>query len=103
MTLPHPGHCLGRGTSIWIPPRFHSGWYDHPRQSPRSSRKGRVISTLPQEICWWLGPETATTIWGTSTCAYGRETRASGKRSEEHTSELQSLTNLVCRLLLEKK
>src|SRR5258706_867016 len=26
-----------------------------------------------------------------------------GERSEEHTSELQSLTNLVCRLLLEKK
>src|SRR5438046_5649585 len=26
-----------------------------------------------------------------------------GLRSEEHTSELQSLTNLVCRLLLEKK
>src|SRR5438046_1011107 len=25
-----------------------------------------------------------------------------GVRSEEHTSELQSLTNLVCRLLLEK-
>ena len=25
------------------------------------------------------------------------------KGSEEHTSELQSLTNLVCRLLLEKK
>src|SRR5262249_59816931 len=40
-----------------------------------------------------------------------RELRLSGvrkqpvalKRSEEHTSELQSLTNLVCRLLLEKK
>src|SRR5438093_9595740 len=28
---------------------------------------------------------------------------ASPRRSEEHTSELQSLTNLVCRLLLEKK
>src|SRR5438046_8635218 len=27
----------------------------------------------------------------------------SNARSEEHTSELQSLTNLVCRLLLEKK
>ena len=25
------------------------------------------------------------------------------QRSEEHTSELQSLTNLVCRILLEKK
>src|SRR5438046_5060361 len=32
-----------------------------------------------------------------------RQARASGVRSEEHTSELQSLTNLVCRLLLEKK
>src|SRR5437016_10503872 len=30
-----------------------------------------------------------------------REVRTA--RSEEHTSELQSLTNLVCRLLLEKK
>src|SRR5258706_12044438 len=30
-------------------------------------------------------------------------TRSGKHRSEEHTSELQSLTNLVCRLLLEKK
>src|SRR5438093_6217079 len=29
--------------------------------------------------------------------------RLGSHRSEEHTSELQSLTNLVCRLLLEKK
>src|SRR5262249_62421411 len=29
--------------------------------------------------------------------------RRPAARSEEHTSELQSLTNLVCRLLLEKK
>src|SRR6202023_1601318 len=29
--------------------------------------------------------------------------RRSSARSEEHTSELQSLTNLVCRLLLETK
>src|SRR2546425_9781801 len=29
--------------------------------------------------------------------------RLTGKRSEEHTSELQSLAYLVCRLLLEKK
>src|SRR2546427_9464295 len=28
---------------------------------------------------------------------------SSGRRSEEHTSELQSQSNLVCRLLLEKK
>src|SRR2546430_157434 len=30
-------------------------------------------------------------------------TGTSGTRSEEHTSELQSQSNLVCRLLLEKK
>src|SRR5437016_9936474 len=28
--------------------------------------------------------------------------KSTSSRSEEHTSELQSLTNLVCRLLLEK-
>src|SRR2546430_12515619 len=31
------------------------------------------------------------------------EPRLLGDRSEEHTSELQSQSNLVCRLLLEKK
>src|SRR2546425_3677973 len=31
------------------------------------------------------------------------EVRIAGTRSEEHTSELQSLAYLVCRLLLEKK
>src|SRR5688572_32463550 len=33
----------------------------------------------------------------------GASTAASERRSEEHTSELQSQSNLVCRLLLEKK
>src|SRR5438046_6676285 len=34
---------------------------------------------------------------------YQKRVAESVARSEEHTSELQSLTNLVCRLLLEKK
>src|SRR2546426_3290749 len=33
----------------------------------------------------------------------GTSARRNGTRSEEHTSELQSPCNLVCRLLLEKK
>src|SRR2546430_11280894 len=33
----------------------------------------------------------------------GRGIRRTATRSEEHTSELQSQSNLVCRLLLEKK
>src|SRR5438093_3966628 len=35
--------------------------------------------------------------------ARSRQDERARVRSEEHTSELQSLTNLVCRLLLEKK
>src|SRR5262249_62017382 len=57
-----------------------------------------------------------TTLFRSTTVTYSRLLRAATsclpcslsrtltvKRSEEHTSELQSLTNLVCRLLLEKK
>src|SRR2546427_6594161 len=36
-------------------------------------------------------------------CAAERAVQALRHRSEEHTSELQSQSNLVCRLLLEKK
>src|SRR6266571_8468803 len=36
--------------------------------------------------------------WSSCRCRWGRS-----PRSEEHTSELQSHVNLVCRLLLEKK
>src|SRR5436309_8987700 len=36
-------------------------------------------------------------------CECFRQWRDGGSRSEEHTSELQSRENLVCRLLLEKK
>ena len=50
-------------------------------------------------------PETAIGVDGRGTD--GRERLQvmdhAADRSEEHTSELQSLTNLVCRLLLEKK
>src|SRR5690625_7279356 len=38
-----------------------------------------------------------------SLCNHGRPFFATLKRSEEHTSELQSRGQLVCRLLLEKK
>src|SRR5690242_20808736 len=36
-------------------------------------------------------------------CHRDVQSKATGFRSEEHTSELQSHVNLVCRLLLEKK
>src|SRR2546430_13321217 len=44
-----------------------------------------------------------TTGWGTHEAALRQIVADAGVRSEEHTSELQSQSNLVCRLLLEKK
>src|SRR5688572_31820476 len=38
-----------------------------------------------------------------SISSWSRSCLAAANRSEEHTSELQSQSNLVCRLLLEKK
>src|SRR2546430_4397056 len=40
---------------------------------------------------------------GAAPCHLARAPRIQSWRSEEHTSELQSQSNLVCRLLLEKK
>src|SRR5688572_32558752 len=40
---------------------------------------------------------------GRGVCVRGRTRVGAIARSEEHTSELQSQSNLVCRLLLEKK
>src|SRR6266446_10372631 len=47
----------------------------------------------------------ATTEWARAATSATSATSAflSSRRSEEHTSELQSPCNLVCRLLLEKK
>src|ERR1039458_10555398 len=42
-------------------------------------------------------------IWSSAPCCFAWGCSASSPRSEEHTSELQSLRHLVCRLLLEKK
>src|SRR2546427_5795726 len=51
---------------------------------------------LPLEITEAVRPGVVCTLKGTWF-------RTSDNRSEEHTSELQSQSNLVCRLLLEKK
>src|SRR5437016_12509127 len=50
---------------------------------------------------WQVGPHFAESLLVRSLCLLQFDSEK--YRSEEHTSELQSLTNLVCRLLLEKK
>src|SRR5256885_4067738 len=59
------------------------------RRPPRSTLF--PYTTLFRSRRWWAG-------WSRRRCS-----RCSSFRSEEHTSELQSPCNLVCRLLLEKK
>src|SRR2546427_5557647 len=66
-----------------------------PAQRPREARGSR-IRPLPDRASWKRD--------GRSRPQH--PARAPGRlrgRSEEHTSELQSQSNLVCRLLLEKK
>src|SRR2546430_17577569 len=46
---------------------------------------------------------TSAAVWIRGCSASIRDPASNGSRSEEHTSELQSQSNLVCRLLLEKK
>src|SRR2546428_3224242 len=49
--------------------------------------------------CIWMGEEPQ----GTAHSRHPGGTQHAPDRSEEHTSELQSRSDLVCRLLLEKK
>src|SRR5256885_3904474 len=50
---------------------------------------------------WWRAVSASRA--SASACCWGRVGVSWETRSEEHTSELQSPCNLVCRLLLEKK
>src|SRR6266853_2158758 len=52
---------------------------------------------------FWLAPEDLTRTYFPDNRPVKHETVGPESRSEEHTSELQSQSNLVCRLLLEKK
>src|SRR5260370_25705975 len=71
---------------------------------------GIMYATRPPDDVVALDTQTGRTLWHyhypvpdkVYTCC-GQVNRGLAIRSEEHTSELQSHLNLVCRLLLEKK
>src|SRR5256886_6221664 len=50
-----------------------------------------------------MGEALFLTLWDKAATILSRRLNSKHQRSEEHTSELQSQSNLVCRLLLEKK
>src|SRR2546425_8075769 len=58
---------------------------------------------LLRPVCDRLGPRATLRVIDTADHSFHVLKRSGKNRSEEHTSELQSLAYLVCRLLLEKK
>src|SRR5256886_17653179 len=61
------------------------------------------ISTPPAAACTRACSPMRSAHWEKSASCAVVNTSGNPPRSEEHTSELQSQSNLVCRLLLEKK
>src|SRR2546430_9435239 len=73
-------------------------WYDGLESGVFLPNRGKNCGTCGvARACYLASGDT------TATRSYDRLNPRHGERSEEHTSELQSQSNLVCRLLLEKK
>src|SRR5438132_3062675 len=88
-TLPSGSRVLPSGSRLRI------AVTDRPSASRVSNSSARPASTS----CWMSASRSGP--GGGSACDFQRITKY--PRSEEHTSELQSHSDLVCRLLLEKK
>ena len=77
----------------------------NPKQStsPQAEPEGRIQKGVGHigNLCAWTMPALTLLVVTQVLLRYAMEYIPA--RSEEHTSELQSLVNLVCRLLLEKK
>src|SRR5699024_8042189 len=94
-------HPPGRPLATWVAPRCPRF-----RSLPDARRVGaeyvRVRSVLVRPVPVICGPDTRPGPHRAPGSVSGAP-RSCWGRSEEHTSELQSRFDLVCRLLLEKK
>src|SRR3989441_9279813 len=93
----HPGLRLRRLRPRHVPPPVRG---NNPILRPSPTRRGtRREAAAPPRISDDIA------LWSrhVSRCDRASRNVSGPKRSEEHTSELQSLAYLVCRLLLEKK
>src|SRR2546430_9421695 len=71
-----------------------------PQREPISVISLTTIGQVSTGAAWWKVDFKTSVPRGSVMCCAGANPLG---RSEEHTSELQSQSNLVCRLLLEKK
>src|SRR2546430_11958788 len=94
-----------RSTLFPYPTLFRSGADRHAARPCRGSREGGVTAMAKLKVTQIKSAIGTKRNHRESLRTLGlRKIRQSTvRRSEEHTSELQSQSNLVCRLLLEKK
>src|SRR5438034_7340396 len=83
-------HCVTGVQTCALPISIHPPWMHRPSLDRR-----RSLESLEGDSRVELPPEHANYVGLPLVCC--------APRSEEHTSELQSHSDLVCRLLLEKK
>src|SRR2546430_14917298 len=121
MVLPPPAHheinALQRAAAIIVQKSTREGFGLTVAEGMWKGKPviGGFAGGITVQIIWGVTGYTVNSVEG---CAFriryllhnpdvatqmGRNARESVRRSEEHTSELQSQSNLVCRLLLEKK
>src|SRR5229473_7451720 len=79
------------------------GGRPEPHHVLRKRSRVRRCSTTPNRSATSSESSAPERCWAERTYSLISAVTLSGPRSEEHTSELQSLAYLVCRLLLEKK
>src|SRR5262245_64370121 len=100
MTHHHPTSLLTPYTTLFrSEPRARETRRSRPAVGPRASLKSRTGPTRPRSReprpgTGRIQPQRLRGAWIVDALLF---------RSEEHTSELQSLRHLVCRLLLEKQ
>src|SRR5690606_41180219 len=85
----------------FIAARNHSPWMrSRPHREMPVHRTERTGASIPESL---LGePQQRLQLWSLREMSTDDD-QSRGCRSEEHTSELQSRENIVCRLLLDKK
>src|SRR5436309_8386924 len=86
-----------RFSSSYFGLRPRPAWISQTEPIPLACTRSRHSATVCRLTSWWEA------ISRSGYPSAAARTNRQRKRSEEHTSELQSRENLVCRLLLEKK
>src|SRR5690606_40640427 len=94
------------GRTATEPPESEAEGQSPTKENPADDSPTAVAVSAADGMVAWLVPASGLPVNGETPMALegnGLADDGNPERSEEHTSELQSRENLVCRLLLEKK